>query len=215
MPHKPWLVLHVQLFIEKNPDKIDAPELRLPVDLPLNSIVRYPALAVDKRDLQLYRFPLSYRCGRIETYPGKRNIRDCCSGGSPFSPDPDFCDANELITMPLPFRWGYFLFIVHEFASEDAIIKIGMAIDSTLGDEIKVTVVATGMGAPPLPVKAQVKVMQKPVMSNPNYDELDKPAIQRHGGKHENRETRFGAQAKKDIDLDYLDIPAFLRRQAD
>jgi cell division protein FtsZ len=105
--------------------------------------------------------------------------------------------------------------IVHEFASEDAIIKIGMAIDSTLGDEIKVTVVATGMGAPPLPVKAQVKVMQKPVMSNPNYDELDKPAIQRHGGKHENRETRFGAQAKKDIDLDYLDIPAFLRRQAD
>jgi cell division protein FtsZ len=105
--------------------------------------------------------------------------------------------------------------IVHEFASEDAIIKIGMAIDSTLGDEIKVTVVATGMGAPPLPVKAQVKVIQKPVMSNPNYDELDKPAIQRHGGKHENRETRFGAQAKKDIDLDYLDIPAFLRRQAD
>jgi cell division protein FtsZ len=105
--------------------------------------------------------------------------------------------------------------IVHEFASEDAIIKIGMAIDSTLGDEIKVTVVATGMGAPPLPVKAQVKVIQKPVMSNPNYDELDKPAIHRHGGKHENRETRFGAQAKKDIDLDYLDIPAFLRRQAD
>ena len=56
--------------------------------------------------------------------------------------------------------------IVHEFASEDAIIKIGMAIDSTLGDEIKVTVVATGMGAPPLPVKAPVKVMQKPVTSN-------------------------------------------------
>ncbi len=105
--------------------------------------------------------------------------------------------------------------IVHEFASEDAIIKIGMAIDSTLGDEIKVTVVATGMGAPPLAVKAPVKMMQKPTTSNPNYNELDKPTVMRNGGTHENRETRFGAQAKKDIDLDYLDIPAFLRRQAD
>ena len=105
--------------------------------------------------------------------------------------------------------------IVHEFASEDAIIKIGMAIDSTLGDEIKVTVVATGMGAPPLAVKAPVKVMQKPTTSNANYDELDKPTVMRQGGKNENRETRFGAQSKKDIDLDYLDIPAFLRRQAD
>jgi cell division protein FtsZ len=105
--------------------------------------------------------------------------------------------------------------IVHEFASEDAIIKIGMAVDPTLGDEIKVTVVATGMGAPPLPVKAPVKVMQKPTNSNANYDELDKPTVMRQGGKHESRETRFGAQAKKDIDLDYLDIPAFLRRQAD
>jgi cell division protein FtsZ len=105
--------------------------------------------------------------------------------------------------------------IVHEFASEDAIIKIGMAIDSSLGDEIKVTVVATGMGAPPLPVKAQVKVI-KPTAINVNYDDLDKPTVTRHqGGQKENRETRFGAQAKKDIDLDYLDIPAFLRRQAD
>jgi cell division protein FtsZ len=105
--------------------------------------------------------------------------------------------------------------IVHEFASEDAIIKIGMAIDPTLGDEIKVTVVATGMGAPPLPVKAPVKIMHKPASSNTNYDELDKPTVMRQGGTHENRETRFGAQAKKDMDLDYLDIPAFLRRQAD
>jgi cell division protein FtsZ len=105
--------------------------------------------------------------------------------------------------------------IVHEFASEDAIIKIGMAVDPTLGDEIKVTVVATGMGAPPLPVKAPVKVMHKPTTSNANYDELDKPTVMRQGGQKENRETRFGAQAKKDVDLDYLDIPAFLRRQAD
>ncbi|MDP2904349.1 MAG: cell division protein FtsZ [Methylovulum sp.] len=105
--------------------------------------------------------------------------------------------------------------IVHEFASEDAIIKIGTAIDPTLGDEIKVTVVATGMGLPPASVRAPVKLMQKPIAAVTNYDELDKPTVMRQGGKHENREVRFGAQPKKDADLDYLDIPAFLRRQAD
>ena len=107
--------------------------------------------------------------------------------------------------------------IVHEFASEDAIIKIGMALDPSLGDEIKVTVVATGMGAPPPAVKAPVKTMHKPAaaVGSTNYDDLDKPTVMRQGGQKENRETRFGAQAKKEIDLDYLDIPAFLRRQAD
>ncbi len=105
--------------------------------------------------------------------------------------------------------------IVHEFASEDAVIKIGMAIDPTLGDEIKVTVVATGMGMPRVAVKAPVKIMHKSTAGNANYDDLDKPTVMRQGGKTEAKETRFGAQTKKEIDLDYLDIPAFLRRQAD
>jgi cell division protein FtsZ len=105
--------------------------------------------------------------------------------------------------------------IVSEFASEDAVIKIGMAIDPNLGDEIKVTVVATGMGLPPIQAKTPVKLMPKSMAGQTNYDDLEKPAIMRQGNKSEGRETRFGAQTKKDIDLDYLDIPAFLRRQAD
>ena len=105
--------------------------------------------------------------------------------------------------------------IVHEFASEDAIIKIGMAIDPTLGDELKVTVVATGMGMPPVAVKSPIKILHKPAAKNPTYDDLERPTVIRQGGKHETRETRFGAQTKKEVDLDYLDIPAFLRRQAD
>jgi cell division protein FtsZ len=108
--------------------------------------------------------------------------------------------------------------IVHEFASEDAIIKIGMAVDASLGDELKVTVVATGMGqtAAMVASKSNVKPLHK-TSSNP-YDDLDKPTVMRNKGDHkaEGRETRFGAQpAKKETDLDYLDIPAFLRRQAD
>ena len=103
--------------------------------------------------------------------------------------------------------------IVHEFASEDAIIKIGTAIDPELGDEIKVTVVATGMGAPRQVQKSPVKLVQKAAVGDVSYNELDKPTVMRN--KPENRETRFGVQHKNDGNLDYLDIPAFLRRQAD
>jgi cell division protein FtsZ len=114
--------------------------------------------------------------------------------------------------------------IVHDFASEEAIIKIGMAIDPDLGDEIRVTVVATGMGLPPLAVKAPIKMQRgsSNTATITNYDDFDKPAIHRRDrsvtgseSKPENKEKRFGAQPKKEVDLDYLDIPAFLRRQAD
>ncbi|MGJ0489678.1 cell division protein FtsZ [Methylobacter sp.] len=104
--------------------------------------------------------------------------------------------------------------IVHEFASEDAIIKIGTAIDPELGDEIKVTVVATGMGLASSAAKGPVKLVQKAAAGEVDYGVLDKPTVIRQN-RPETRENRFGAQSKKDIDLDYLDIPAFLRRQAD
>jgi cell division protein FtsZ len=107
--------------------------------------------------------------------------------------------------------------IMHAFASEDADMKIGTAINPDLGDEIKVTVVATGMGTlSQQPTQAPVKLVQKAAAGEIDYNVLDKPTIIRKN-KIEPRETRFGAQPKKDadIDLDYLDIPAFLRRQAD
>ncbi|TAN67053.1 MAG: cell division protein FtsZ [Methylobacter sp.] len=108
--------------------------------------------------------------------------------------------------------------IVHEFASEDAVIKIGMSINPELGDDIKVTVVATGMGLPSRVVKLAPKAtagyVNQNVAGEVSYEGLDKPTVMRQN-KTENRETRFGAQPKKDMDLDYLDIPAFLRRQAD
>ncbi|MGR9087704.1 MAG: cell division protein FtsZ [Gammaproteobacteria bacterium] len=104
--------------------------------------------------------------------------------------------------------------IVHDFASEDAIIKIGTAIDPGLGDEIKVTVVATGMGLPRQAQKAPVKQMvQKAAAGEISYTELDKPTVMRN--KNEAKDTRFGVPPKNDSNLDYLDIPAFLRRQAD
>lgn len=103
--------------------------------------------------------------------------------------------------------------IVHEFASEDAIIKIGTAIDPELGDEIKVTVVATGMGevqqrSVVSTLNSRASIAKKPV----DYGVFEKPTAVR---KRESGEARYGAQAKKAENMDYLDIPAFLRRQAD
>ncbi len=107
--------------------------------------------------------------------------------------------------------------IMYAFASEDADMKIGTAINPDLGDEIKVTVVATGMGTlSQQPTQAPVKLVQKAAAGEIDYNVLDKPTIIRKN-KIEPRETRFGAQPRKDadMDLDYLDIPAFLRRKAD
>jgi cell division protein FtsZ len=112
--------------------------------------------------------------------------------------------------------------IVAAFASEDATIKIGMSINPDLDDEIKVTVVATGMGIPEVAVKAShknVNTLRHPASGQMNYDGLDKPTvIRQHSAQNRpesGRETRFGAQPKQGGDIEYLDIPAFLRRQAD
>ncbi|MEY4767854.1 MAG: cell division protein FtsZ [Pseudomonadota bacterium] len=111
--------------------------------------------------------------------------------------------------------------IMHAFASEFADMKIGTAINPDLGDEIKVTVVATGMGQPSQTASATtaaspVKLVQKATAGEINFDVLEKPTVMRKN-KTESRENRFAATAKKEagMDLDYLDIPAFLRRQAD
>lgn len=106
--------------------------------------------------------------------------------------------------------------IVHDFASDEAIIKIGTAIDESLGDEIKVTVVATGMGSTQKVAAAPITLATTSASTNAavtDYSILDTPAIGRKKG--DNKETRFGVQPKNSADMDYLDIPAFLRRQAD
>lgn len=102
--------------------------------------------------------------------------------------------------------------IMHSFASEEADVKIGTAINPEFGEELKVTVVATGMGE--AQHVSSANLVQKVVTGDAEYGDLDKPTIIRHNKKAV-QEPRFGAQPKTDLELDYLDVPAFLRRQAD
>ncbi len=102
---------------------------------------------------------------------------------------------------------------VREFAAEDATVVVGTVIDPEVGDELRVTVVATGLGA---------GVAARPVRPVPgpsgeyDYRGLDLPTVlrQREGREGGQRPVR-GMAAGAELDAELLDIPAFLRRQAD
>jgi len=123
---------------------------------------------------------------------------------------------------------------IRAFASPDALVIYGTAYDDSLGDQIRVTVVATGLSrqgqrrtAPPLQVLRtgtdnvpfQIPTLTNQVTSNPtvgngtaqtDYGSLGTPAVWRGRG---------AAAAKVDAlssgGMDDYEIPAFLRKQAD
>jgi cell division protein FtsZ len=116
--------------------------------------------------------------------------------------------------------------IIEAFASEHATVKVGAVIDPEMGDELHVTVVATGLGSrQDKPVKvvdntvhvtSLTAVQPAPQPStrqdgSPDYKNYDRPTVQRqsHAG------AATAAKLNPQDDMDYLDIPAFLRRQAD
>jgi cell division protein FtsZ len=114
--------------------------------------------------------------------------------------------------------------IIEAFASEHAMVKVGTVIDPDMRDELHVTVVATGLGAK---IEKPVKVIDNTLQAaqqapaqqatrqeapSVNYRDLDRPTVMRnqaHAG------ATAAAKMNPNDDLDYLDIPAFLRRQAD
>ncbi|HET7687951.1 MAG TPA: cell division protein FtsZ [Candidatus Macondimonas sp.] len=99
---------------------------------------------------------------------------------------------------------------VREFASDEATVVVGMVIDPEMDEDIRVTVVATGLDRVPARVEEPpVRLVQRNASGEVNYGELDRPAITRKRSLPE-RGVRTGEN-----DLDYLDVPAFLRRQAD
>ncbi|MDD9958596.1 MAG: cell division protein FtsZ [Gammaproteobacteria bacterium] len=101
---------------------------------------------------------------------------------------------------------------VEEFASDDATVVVGTVIDPTLEDEMRVTVIATGLISQQ---EKPTKVIDNTTAdADPDYRQLDTPAIMRNrqGG---GRPPAVAQAAGTETDMDYLDIPAFLRRQAD
>ena len=107
---------------------------------------------------------------------------------------------------------------VKDFASPDATVVVGTVIDPDMSDELRVTVVATGLGQermssmPGDEEAPKVKLVEKKKSGELDYEQLDRPTVirKRAVGADEMAEPPKGSD-----DFDYLDIPAFLRRQAD
>jgi cell division protein FtsZ len=110
---------------------------------------------------------------------------------------------------------------IRAFAAEDATIIYGGVYDDTLGEDLRVTVVATGLGQP-LGVrqqKPQLVVSQKTGTDNqamsapgsaPDYNAMSEtPAVFRK------RDRAAQVEALANSGVDKYDIPAFLRKQAD
>ena len=118
--------------------------------------------------------------------------------------------------------------IIEAFASEAATVKVGAVIDPDMRDELHVTVVATGLGAriekpvkvvdntiaaaavatPAASISAAPRAAEQPAV---NYKDYERPTVQRQSLAGSAAAAKLNTQD----DLDYLDIPAFLRRQAD
>ncbi len=115
---------------------------------------------------------------------------------------------------------------VKAFASDNATVVIGTSLDPEMSDELRVTVVATGIGnekkpditlvtnAPKTaaPAPAQAKVETPKVEVRPAAPE--KP-VQTSGSAPSQGSAAPKATPKDESEHDYLDIPAFLRKQAD
>ena len=104
------------------------------------------------------------------------------------------------------------------FTAEDATVIIGNVVDEAMGDRLRVTMVATGLGSARLKKesKPEMRVVDRVIertgtdnvsIEHINYEELDAPAVMRRGRREIN--------ATVAASIDTLEIPAFLRKQAD
>ena len=113
---------------------------------------------------------------------------------------------------------------VKQCASDDATVVVGTVIDPEMSDSIRVTVVATGLGRPetvrqpevtPMRVVSRAPVMPAaaaaPEPVQQNYGVYEQPPLRRRAVN----ESPVAAGPVAEANFDMLDIPAFLRRQAD
>ena len=109
--------------------------------------------------------------------------------------------------------------IIAQFASDQANVKIGTAIDEDMHDELHVTVIAAGIGGDP------VKVVDNtfeplPLIGDSNegavgFRDYETPAAPRRKSFARRSSSVPKSEQRNEDDLELLDIPTFLRNQAD
>lgn len=144
---------------------------------------------------------------------------------SPLLEDVNFSGARGIlvnITAGLDMSIGEFEEVgdvVKEFISDDATVVVGTVIDPDMTEEMRVTVIVTGLGDPrqrhqqqPAHRARLVETMRSD--GSFDYEQLDRPAVVRKQAQASATATGQNKAHDEHIpDVDYLDIPAFLRRQ--
>jgi cell division protein FtsZ len=149
---------------------------------------------------------------------GENRAQDAAESAvnSPLLDDIDLSGANGIlvnVTAGMDLAIGEFDVVgktVKQFAAPDATVVVGTVIDPDMSGSMRVTVVATGLGQPAVEqAKPDVRVVRTSASSKrPDYDSLEQPAVA--------RTKRAVGDDLTGLPQDgLLDIPAFLRRQAD
>jgi cell division protein FtsZ len=183
-------------------------------------IIRPGMINVDFADVRTVMSEMGMAMMGTGSATGENRARDAAEGAirSPLLEDIDLHGARGIlvnVSAGPDLSIGEFSDvgdIIDEFASEQATVVVGTVIDPDLGDELRVTVVATGLGGIGRPNVIVDNTITTTLDGDVNYRDLDRPTVLRQQSALQQERGGDHAEAP---DLNYLDIPAFLRRQAD
>ncbi|MGB5425345.1 MAG: cell division protein FtsZ [Gammaproteobacteria bacterium] len=190
-------------------------------------ITRPGLINVDFADVRTVMAEMGMAMMGSGTAKGEDRAREAAEAAvaSPLLEDIDLMGANGIlvnVTAGMDLAIGEFEEVgntVKEFASENATVVVGTVIDPDMRDELRVTVVATGLGSEARAKSVEHQPTLVHVNKTPDVDkttggvDLDRPTVLRNKNKAAQRAQAAGGNSAED--MDYLDIPAFLRRQAD
>ncbi|MCA0404146.1 MAG: cell division protein FtsZ, partial [Proteobacteria bacterium] len=190
----------------------------------ISDLITRPGLInVDFADVRTVMSEMGMAMMGTGSASGEQRARQAAEAAiaSPLLEDVNFSGARGIlvnITAGLDMSIGEFEEVgdvVKEFISDDATVVVGTVIDPEMTDEMRVTVIVTGLGGENRGRHQQHTIAAKPrIMESAqadgtlDYQQLDRPAVMRKQASAI-KTSNEGSIA----DVDYLDIPAFLRRQ--
>ncbi|HSD95760.1 MAG TPA: cell division protein FtsZ [Sulfuricaulis sp.] len=179
-------------------------------------ITRSGLINVDFADVRTVMSEMGMAMMGAATATGPSRAREAAMAAvsSPLLEDINISGARGIlvnITAGLDMSIGEFEEVgntIKEFASDDATVVIGTVIEPEMREELRVTIVATGLGQEKQRSKQPYKVV-KTGTGTTDYEDLETPTVIR------NRRTERPMAVQTEAAIEYLDIPAFLRKQAD
>ncbi len=178
-------------------------------------ITRPGLINVDFADVRTVMSEMGMAMMGSATAKGETRARDAAMAAisSPLLEDINISGARGVlvnVTAGMDMAIGEFEEVgntIKEFASDDATVVIGTVIEPEMRDELRVTIVATGIGQEKR--KQPYKVV-KTGTGTMDYESLEVPTVIRN-----QRTSAPRGVVGADGGIEYLDIPAFLRKQAD